>query len=93
MQNNSEIKEVSSVERELTITVPGESITQELNQAYQRMAQKVRLKGFRPGKVPRYVLEQYYKADVEQEVLERVLSKVMKKPFKHTNCNPSHSRK
>ena len=39
------------------------------------MAQKVRLKGFRPGKVPRYVLEQYYKADVEQEVLERVLSK------------------
>ena len=75
MQNSSELKEVSSVARELTITVPGESITQELNQAYQRMAQKVRLKGFRPGKVPRYVLEQYYKADVEQEVLERVLSK------------------
>ena len=75
MQNNSEIKELSTIERELTITVDGESITQELNKAYQRMSQKVRLKGFRPGKVPRYVLEQYYKADVEQEVLERVLSR------------------
>ena len=68
MQNNSEIKELSSIERELTITVPGESITQELNQAYQRMAQKVRLKGFRPGKVPRYVLEQYYKPDVVHDL-------------------------
>jgi trigger factor len=88
MQNNSELKEVSSVERELNITVPGESITQELNQAYQRMAQKVKLKGFRPGKVPRYVLEQYYKADVEQEVLERVLSKSYESAVKTHDLQP-----
>jgi trigger factor len=88
MQNNSELKEVSSIERELSITVPGESITQELNQAYQRMAQKVRLKGFRPGKVPRYVLEQYYKADVEQEVLERVMSKGYEKAVKTHELQP-----
>ena len=54
MENNSEIKEISSVERELTITVPGESITDELNRAYQRMSQKVRLKGFRPQGLLRF---------------------------------------
>ena len=88
MENNSEIKEISSVERELTITVPGESITDELNRAYQRMSQKVRLKGFRPGKVPRYVLEQYYKADVEQEVLERVLSRSYEKAVRAHELQP-----
>ena len=49
MQNSNELKEVSSVAR----NSPSPSLRidhPELNQAYQRMAQKVRLKGFRRAK-------------------------------------------
>jgi trigger factor len=69
----SEIKQTSPVERELSIVIPGAEVAKELDRAYRDLGQKVRLKGFRQGKVPRYVLEQYYKADTEQQVLERIV--------------------
>jgi trigger factor len=61
LQIRSEIKDLSSVERELAIVVPGDTVAKELDRAYKELSMKVKLKGFRPGKVPRYVLEQYYK--------------------------------
>ncbi len=70
----SDVKETSPVERELTVAVAGDAVAKELDKAYRKLAQKVRLKGYRPGKVPRYVLEQYYKADTEQGVLEKILN-------------------
>jgi len=71
----SEVKELSKVERELAITIPGAVIAKELDRAYRSLSGQVRLKGFRKGKVPRKVLEQYYKADTEAKVLERVVEK------------------
>jgi trigger factor len=74
LQTKTEVKELSTVQKELSITIAGESVKKELDRAYRRLGQRVRLKGFRPGKVPRYVLEQYYKADVERDVLESLLN-------------------
>jgi trigger factor len=73
MQVRSEIKTTSTVERELSVVVPGDVVAKELDKAYRELSMKVKLKGFRPGKIPRYVLEQYYKADTEQQVMERVV--------------------
>jgi trigger factor len=73
MQVRSEMKTTSTVERELSVVVPGDVVAKELDRAYRELSMKVKLKGFRPGKIPRYVLEQYYKADTEQQVLERVV--------------------
>lgn len=73
--SRSEVKTLSSVERELSIVVFSDSIQKEIDKAYQRLSTQVRLKGFRPGKVPRNVLEHYYRADVEKDVLNRLLNK------------------
>ena len=84
----SEIKELSTVERELAIVVPGDAVAKELDRAYRDLSHKVRLKGFRPGKVPRYVLEQYYKAQTEQEVLEKVVNNSFREAIKTHEVNP-----
>jgi trigger factor len=73
LETKSEVKEVSPVERELSIVIPGDEVAKELDRAYRQLSQKVRMKGYRPGKIPRYVLEQYYKADTEQNVLEKIV--------------------
>ena len=78
LQSRSEMKELSSIERELSILIPWDALKTETDRAYQRLSQKVRMKGFRPGKAPRQVLEQYYRADVEQEVLNNLLEKSYK---------------
>jgi trigger factor len=84
----SDLKETSTVERELAIVVPGDHVARELDRAYRELGEKVKLKGFRPGKIPRYVLEQYYKADTEQKVLERVVSIGFRDAVKEHSLEP-----
>ena len=74
LQIRSDVKELSSVERQLSIVVPGDQVAKELDKAYQQLNGQVRIKGFRPGKGPRDVREQDDKADTEQKVLERVVN-------------------
>ncbi len=71
--NKSEVKELSAVECELSVMIPHGAIQLEMDKAYQRLSQQVRLKGFRPGKAPRHILEQYYRGDVEKDVLNKLL--------------------
>ena len=73
MEIKSNIKELSTVEREIAVAIPGNIVAKELDRAYRKLGQQVRLKGYRPGKVPRYVLEKYYKEDTEAKVLEQIL--------------------
>lgn len=84
----SEIKNLSPVERELSIVIPGSEVAKELDRAYRELSQKVKLKGFRQGKVPRYVLEQYYKADTEQRVVERIVTQSFREAVKTHSIEP-----
>jgi trigger factor len=42
----------------LTVEVPFEELTPAVNAAYRKVAQQVRVKGFRPGKVPPRIIDQ-----------------------------------
>ena len=84
----SEVKQISSVEQELSVVVPGADVAKELDRAYRDLGQKVQLKGFRRGKVPRYVLEQYYKKETEQQVMERLLGRSFQEAIKTHAINP-----
>ncbi len=88
LQIRSELKELSSVERQLSIVVPGDQVAKELDKAYRELNLKVRIKGFRPGKVPRQVLEQFYKNDTEQQVLERVVNNSFREAIKSHSISP-----
>jgi len=56
----SEIREISPVLVELTVEVPWDRIHKDLNDTYREIGKTARVRGFRPGKVPRNVLKQVY---------------------------------
>lgn len=85
---SSEMKELSSIERELSIVISSDAVNIETNKAYQRLGQKVRLKGFRQGKAPRQLLEQHYKADVERDVLDKLLKNSYKEALSTHGLEP-----
>jgi len=72
------VEDLSSVKKVLHIEIPEETITQELSKAYGELGKKARLKGFRPGKAPRGVLEQYFRKDVHADVTSRVIQESLK---------------
>lgn len=88
LETRAQVKEISSVERELSIVIPGDQVAKELDKAYRQLSQRVRLKGFRPGKVPRYVLEQYYKAQTEQDVIERIVGQSYREAIESNKLVP-----
>ncbi len=62
------IDSVDAVQKKLAFEIPAERVSQEVEKAYRTVQQQARLKGFRPGKVPRPVLSRYFGEQVAQEV-------------------------
>jgi trigger factor len=68
-----QVESVSPVERKVTIEVDPERVAQEMERAYAGLGKRVKLRGFRPGKAPRKVLERHFRAEVEGEVAEKIV--------------------
>lgn len=59
--------------RRLTVEVPGNEIDKKIMSRLGELRGQVRLKGFRPGKVPMNVVRQRYGAQVRQEVQQEAM--------------------
>jgi trigger factor len=69
------VETLSPIERKLSIEVEPAQVAAELGRAYTALGQRVRLPGFRPGKVPRRILEQRFRGEVEDDVARRLVEK------------------
>ena len=61
------VEKLDKVKAELTVTVPAEIFGEALKKAYKEMAPKMKVPGFRPGKVPMSVVEKMYGPEVFYE--------------------------
>jgi trigger factor len=71
------IEHVAPCVRRLTIEVPADKVKHEFSAIYSDLQQRVRMPGFRQGKVPRRLLESYYHQSVEQEVLRKLVPEAL----------------
>jgi len=55
------VEDINSVKKTLHIEIPEETVVQELDKAYNKLRKKAKVKGFRPGKVPRSVMVRLFK--------------------------------
>src|SRR6266850_8070407 len=72
-QSRVTLEDLTPVRKRLQIEVPADAVQAELDQAFQTVGQRARLRGFRPGKAPRPVLERVFGAEVRREVLGRLV--------------------
>lgn len=84
----SEVENLSGVERRVSIEVPWEVVREELDEAYRALGRKAKVKGFRPGRVPRKVLEKFYRQTVEGEVLNRLIDDGYRKAIEENELFP-----
>lgn len=71
---NVKVEEISSIKKKLIFEVASERVDQEIRRALKKIGKTAKVKGFRPGKIPEAVLEKYYGAQMEQEVLGRLIN-------------------
>lgn len=83
------IETTSSLERRLTVGVPAERVDMEVDIRLQKAAQKVKLPGFRPGKIPMKVMRQRFGAGIRQEVLGEVVSESFREAVIQEKLRPA----
>lgn len=71
---NVTLEDISSIKKKLSFEVPAATVDAEIEKAYQKVAKTAKIKGFRPGKAPRSVIEKYYGPQMEEQALGRLIN-------------------
>jgi trigger factor len=78
------VEDRSSVKKVMHIMVPEADVTRALDDAYTALKKTAKIKGFRPGKTPRNVLERMYKKDVDADVSAKLIQNAYVEALKET---------
>ncbi|MDL1971378.1 MAG: trigger factor [Candidatus Desulfofervidaceae bacterium] len=91
-----QVEEISPAKRKLEVKVPKEKVDAELNTIFQNLRKQVRVKGFRPGKVPMSIIKSLYREEALNKALSNLIEKTYPealkeaqlRPLKETNIEP-----
>jgi trigger factor len=67
------VESTGNLERRMILRLPAQDVESQVGGRLREISRSVRIKGFRPGKVPTKVVEQRYGAQVRAEVLDGLL--------------------
>ena len=69
-----QIEETGRFGRKLSVTIPADEVEKAFDEVAREIGKSARIPGFRPGKIPRGVIEQHYGSQIRKEVRDRLLS-------------------
>src|SRR4030067_356592 len=82
------IEEISSIKKKVSIEIPEDQVTKEVESFYKDLGKKAKIKGFRPGKVPRDILERYFKDYVKAEVVQKLIQDTYPQALSEADLQP-----
>jgi len=81
------LSDEAGCKRSLEITIPVEEVERETDRVIASLRAKVRLPGFRPGKVPVGLLRGKFASEIRQEVLEALVPKALRAEVEKDNLD------
>ena len=82
------VNKINAYSRELTINLSWDECLQDFQQTVKKFSKKVRLPGFRPGKIPLKVLMNKFMPNIEAEFIEEGVNKFYIEALKEENLIP-----
>jgi len=83
------VETTSQIERRVTVQIPAGEVDQAVSERLRDTAQRVRLNGFRQGRVPMAVVKQRYGRDVRNEVVGELMRQNYVKAIAEQSLNPA----
>ena len=88
-----EYNEETSVRKSLSFEIEPEVVEKEIDKRAREYARKVRIPGFRPGKVPPEVIRQRFRAQVLEDAAEAIVNRVVFEELEGRGLRPLASPK
>ncbi|WP_438767438.1 trigger factor [Kushneria sp. TE3] len=83
------VETTSPIERRVTVQVPAQEVDNNVDERLKDTARRVRLDGFRSGRVPMSVVRQRFGRDVRNEVVDEVMRQHYVRAITENELNPA----
>jgi trigger factor len=83
------VQNTSDLERKMRVTIPSDEVEVQVTEKIKQTAKQVRLKGFRPGKVPLKEVKRRFGAGIRQEVSSEVIQSTYGQALQQEDINPA----
>ena len=84
-----QLENLGKLERRLTVRFPAEQFESRVRERMTELGRNVRLKGFRPGKVPAKVIEQRFGAQIRGEALSDLVGSTFREAVQQEKLQPA----
>ena len=82
------VEDLSSVKKRLFVEIEPQELEKRMNKAYSELRKRIRIKGFRPGKVPIKILEARFGDMIKEEIIEDIIKATLPEAIKEINTLP-----
>ncbi len=82
------IEDINAAKKRRRIEIPSDIIEKEIRDSLEKVRQKAKISGFRPGKAPISLIEKRFGKEVEAEVLDKVIPEYYSKAIKEAEITP-----
>ncbi len=83
------VENTGGLERKLTVQVPGQEIQEKIDTKLRELSKEVRIKGFRPGRVPLSVVKQRYGQQVRQDIVNETMQMSIQQAMQEEELRPA----
>ncbi len=85
---NVSVVDLSANQKKIQVEIPAEKVRKEIEVRYQNLAKTVRIKGFRPGKVPKSIIKSYFGKNIDDEVSSLLIKESFSEALDETGLKP-----
>jgi len=82
------VEELSATKRKLKVQIPPSTVKEAVDEVYRDLRRRVKLKGFRPGKVPIEVLKRLYREQAHREAISQLIEKTYPEAISRKSLEP-----
>ncbi len=82
------VENLSSTERKIQVAIPAEEVKSQRDEVFDEVSKNAKIKGFRPGKAPKNVVEAMYKDHIIEELTSRLVSGSFEDALKEASVSP-----
>jgi trigger factor len=82
------MEEISSIKKKVSIEISEDQVIREVDSFYKDLGKKAKIKGFRPGKVPRDILKRYFKDYVKTEIIQKLIQDTYPQALSESDLKP-----
>ncbi|MEE9611263.1 MAG: trigger factor [Desulfatiglandales bacterium] len=82
------VEDISPVKKKLTVEIEAEEVNKKVDEAYRTLGKRAKIPGFRSGKIPRKILDNYFGGQVMEDVTRSLVNETLPEAVQQTNTIP-----